>query len=215
MLKGTLKKVAHKNLVFQPIQRYFKIIDGVGDSSYICYWKSKGLSDEKINSITTSLHKISVKFNGGCLKQDRPTFLHGGIVNVYTVYEPTNNDNVSSYPTLENCLFGAVKLTKNADTDKYWYFNYGIGFDRHGYFSHPSGGTGGNVIILGVDMSSSTKIYNKKKDILILGKGPTRGLGHTLSAEKIQSINFTEKKKKNCLSLHYNKENSYLFVNGT
>ena len=29
------------------------------------------------------------------------------------------------------------------------------------------------------------------------------------------SINFTEKNKKVCLSLHYNKENSYLFVNGT
>ena len=97
------------------------------------------------------------------MKRDRPTLLHGGIVNVYTVYVPTNNFNVSSYQTLENCLFGAVKLTKNADTDKYWYFNYGIGFDRHVYFSQPSGGTGGNVIIFGVDMSSSTKIDNKKK----------------------------------------------------
>ena len=41
---------------------------------------------------------------------------------------------------------------------------------------HPSGGTDGNVIIFGVDMSSSTKIDDKKKDILILGKGPTQGL---------------------------------------
>ena len=64
-------------------------------------------------------------------------------------------------------------------------------------------------------MSSSTKIDNRKKDILILGKGPTQGLEHTLSAEKMYSINFTEKNKKVCLSLHYNKENSYLFVNGT
>ena len=64
-------------------------------------------------------------------------------------------------------------------------------------------------------MSSSTKIDNRKKDILILGKGPTQGLEHTLSAEKMYSINFTENIKKFCLSLHYNKENSYLFVNGT
>ena len=64
-------------------------------------------------------------------------------------------------------------------------------------------------------MSSSTKIDNKKKDILILGKGQTQGLEHTLSAEKMYSINFTENIKKFCLSLHYNKENSYLFVNGT
>ena len=64
-------------------------------------------------------------------------------------------------------------------------------------------------------MSSLTKIDNRKNDIVILGKGPTQGLEHTLSAEKMYSINFTEKNKKFCLSLHYNKENSYLFVNGT
>ena len=44
-------------------------------------------------------------------------------------------------------------------------------------------------------MSSSRKIDNRKEDILILGKGPTQGLEHTLSAEKMYSINFTEKKK--------------------
>ena len=64
-------------------------------------------------------------------------------------------------------------------------------------------------------MSSSAHIDNKKKDILVLGKGPTQGLEHTLTAEKMYSINFTEKNKKFCLSLHYNGENSYLFVNGT
>ena len=64
-------------------------------------------------------------------------------------------------------------------------------------------------------MSSSKKIDNRKKDILILGKGPTQGLEHTRSAEKMYSINFTERNKNFCLSLHYNKENSYLFVNGT
>ena len=137
------------------------------------------------------------------------------MVNIYTVYEITDNFDDSNYPTLENCLFGSVKLTKNSDIDKYRYSGYGIGFDRKGFFSHPSGGTGRNVIIFGVDMSSSTKIDNRKKDILILGKGPTQGLEHTLSAEKMYSINFTEKNKKFCLSLHYNKANSYLFVNGT
>ena len=51
-----------------------------------------------------------------------------------------------------------------------------------------------NEIIFGVDMSSSTKIHNRKKDILILGKGPTQGLEHTVTAEKMFSINFTKKK---------------------
>ena len=64
-------------------------------------------------------------------------------------------------------------------------------------------------------MSSTTKIDNKKKDILTLVKGPTQELEHTLSAEKIYSINFTEHNKKFCLSLYYNGANSYLFVNGT
>ena len=64
-------------------------------------------------------------------------------------------------------------------------------------------------------MSSSALIDNKEKDILVLGKGPTQGLEHTLTAEKIYSINFTLTKKKFRLSLHYNQENSYLFVNGT
>ena len=64
-------------------------------------------------------------------------------------------------------------------------------------------------------MSSSAHVDNKKKDILILGKGPTQGLEHTLTAEKMYSINFTVTKKKFCLSLHYNGANSYLFVNGT
>ena len=64
-------------------------------------------------------------------------------------------------------------------------------------------------------MSSSAHIDNKKKDILVLGIGPTQGLEHTLTAEKMCSINFTVTKSKFCLSLHYNRENSYLFVNGT
>ena len=58
-------------------------------------------------------------------------------------------------------------------------------------------------------------VDNKKKDILALGKGPTQGLEHTLTAEEIYSINFTMTRKKFCLSLHYNGGNSYLFVNGT
>ena len=60
-------------------------------------------------------------------------------------------------------------------------------------------------------MISSTKIDNRKKDILIISKGYAQGLEHTLSAEKMYSINFN----KFCLSLHYNGANSYLFVNGT
>ena len=80
---------------------------------------------------------------------------------------------MSSYRTLGNCLFGAVKLTKHIDVDLYKYSAYGIGFDRKGFYSIGNE-IGKNAIIFGVDMSSSTKIDNRKKDILILGKGPNK-----------------------------------------
>ena len=64
-------------------------------------------------------------------------------------------------------------------------------------------------------MNSSIHVDNKGKDILILGIGLTQGLGeHSLTAEKMYSINFTNINEKFCLSLHYNGANSYLFVNG-
>ena len=63
-------------------------------------------------------------------------------------------------------------------------------------------------------MTYSAYIDNKKKDIIVLGKGPTQGLEHTLTSEKMYSINFTLTKKKFCLSLYYNGANSYLVVNG-
>ena len=88
------------------------------------------------------------------------------IVNIYLVYEIVGGySGDSNYPTLQIVLFGAVKLTKNADIDEYWYSDYGIGFDRRSGFSFSDGRFGQNVIIFKVD--------NRKKDILILGKGLT------------------------------------------
>ena len=56
-------------------------------------------------------------------------------------------------------------------------------------------------------MSSTAKIDNIKKDILILGESPTQGLEHALNAENMYSINFTKENTKCCLSLHYNGAN--------
>ena len=108
------------------------------------------MSDERLDSITASKYKISpelsfygtkakVEFNGSCLKQDKVTYIHGTIVNIYIVYEISKNYNISSYPTLDNSLFGAVSLTKNADIDQYKCSGYGIGFDRHGEFRFGNG----------------------------------------------------------------------------
>ena len=87
-------------------------------------------------------------------------------------------------------MFGNVKTTKNADPDKYSYSGSGIGFDSSSLFSIPNFDWGKNVIIFGVDMSSSVHIDNKNKNILIFGKGPIQGLDNTtLTAEAEYSIN--------------------------
>ena len=99
-------------------------------------------------------------------------------------------------------------MTKNADINQYKYSGYGIGFDRYGEFSFGSKGLGRNAIIFGVDLSSSA-------NILVLGKDFIQRInGTTIYAEKMYSINFTENNKKFVLSSHYNRGNSYLFVNG-
>ena len=195
----------------------------IANTLYFSSWKSKGLSAETIkppstsdNSLTPAVSyygtKTRVKFTGSCLKQPKISYTHGKVVNIYIVYELGASSSHVNDPTLKNCLFGAVTLTKNTDIDKYRYSGYGIGFDRRSSFSFPGGGFAQNILIFGADMTSSSHINNKKKDILVLGKGPTQGLEHTLTAEKICSINFTVTKKKFCLSLHYNGANSYLFV---
>ena len=83
-------------LVFQPVQIYLKVI---AKTKYISEWKSKGLYDESIKPPSTSDNslspligylgnKIRLKFNGGCLKQqNKLTYTHGTIINIYTVFE--------------------------------------------------------------------------------------------------------------------------------
>ena len=153
------------------MKKYLKRIAGVNSGNYIYYnyinfWKSKGFSNEAINSNTASNHSITpelsfygtktrVEFNGSCLKQNKVTYNHGAIVNTYIVYEIIKNYNINSYPTLESYLFGAINLNKHFDIDQYKCFGYGIGFDRTGEFSFGSRRFGRNAIILGVD-----KIFN-------------------------------------------------------
>ena len=78
--------------------------------------------------------------------------------------------SISNYPTLEKFLFGAVSLTKHIDIVEYKYSGYSIVFDRKGTFSI-SNGIGRNVIIFGVDMSSSTHVDNKNN---LWGRSYTR-----------------------------------------
>ena len=120
-------------------------------------------------------------------------------MNIYIVYEINLWPfTVSEDFILGNSLFGDIKLTPNTDPNKHKYSGYGIGFDASGSSLLSNGsGFGKNVIIFVTDMSSSVHICNKKKNILILGKGQTQRLDNaTVTAEKEYSIKFTEQNKK-------------------
>ena len=112
------------------MNKYFKMI---ANTKYISSWKSQGLWAETIKPTTASDNSLNpqlsyygaktrVWFDGNCLKQDEVTFNHGKVVNIYMVYEIIKVADLSgnnNRPTIENTLFGAVTLAKNADFDKY------------------------------------------------------------------------------------------------
>ena len=112
---------------------------------------------------------------------------------------------------------GAFKIenTTNSDADKRQYSGYGIGFDLTGSFTHPDSGNGKNIIIFGADLSKSIHATNKIQSVLVLSHGLIQKINDiTIYAEKMYSPNFTVDNKIFCLSLHYNGDNRYLFVNG-
>ena len=148
--------------------------------------------------------RIKLEFKRSCLKQDKAPFTPNNVVNLYIVYElNTWSQDLNAEFTLKDCLFGAVKLTKNANANKDSYSRYGIGFDSRSLFSIPNLDSGKNAIIFDrVDMSSSVHANNKNKDILILGKGGTKRLDNTsLTAEAEYSTNFSRSENFFCLSL--------------
>ena len=137
------------------------------------------------------------------------------IVKFYTVYDlaawprnPTNNFK------FKNCLFEATNIVNNSEKEKYVYSGHGITFNSTDWWSFGNDTTR-NVIIFGVDNSLSSHVDNWINNFLVLGLGPTFGINGSFSSpEKEISINFTKANTKFCLSLHYNADNSYLFVNG-
>ena len=150
--------------------------------------------------------------------------LNKNVVNIYIVYKlnPLASTRDKSF-TIQNALFGAMQITKNAtDNDKNNYKGYGICFDERSEFGHTitEGGCAHttyarNVLILGADMSFSVHATNKANHIYLMGTGLTQGINDTMIyAEKNFYRNFTDFGKKFVLSLHYNGDNSYLFVNG-
>ena len=115
---------------------------------------------------------------------------------------------------LKHCLFGATRIGKNSDKYKWVYTGYGITFDGRGSWSC-SNDFAKNVVIFGVDNSSSSHADNCKNNVLVLGEGSTYNItgSFDIPEEKFCS-NFTKEETKCCLILYYNGDNSHLFVNG-
>ena len=145
---------------------------------------------------------------------------NNNVINIYCVYklDPLASTRDKSY-TIQNALFWAMQITKDAtDYDKNNYKGYGICFDERSEFGHTitEGGfahttDARNVLIFGADMSFSVLATNRANHIYLMGTGLMQGINDTtIYAEKNFYRNFTDF----VLSLHYNGDDSYLFVNG-
>ena len=208
-----------KAFSFKYISSKIKLWESTGVNNY-----SKDLDMDAVSIGTTDLPslvdngRMSVRLEGVYFKQMRLLCPNNdNIVNIYIVYliDPISNFRNTDY-TVQNALFGGVKITKNAtDTSKHKYERYGICFDEGGTFSKSGINNGRNVLIFGVHENSSVHANNKANNIYVMGDLFVQGINDTtLYAEKIYSQNFTAANKKFVLSLHYNGDDSYLFVNG-
>ena len=168
--------------------------------------------------------RMHVYLSGNYFKQDRTRIPNNSnAINIYCVYklDPIASIRDTTF-TIQNALFGAMQITKNADTSKYDYKGYGICFDESSKFCHTITEAGfshttdtRSVLIFGADMSFSVHKTNRANNIYLMGTGLTQGIHDTtLYAEKNFYRNFTDPGKKFILSLHYNGDDSYLFVNG-
>ena len=149
---------------------------------------------------------------------------NGNVINIYCVYklDPIASSRDTSF-NIQDALFAAMQITKNAtDNSKDNYKVCGICFDEESQFGHTmtEGGrthitNGRNVLIFGADMSFSIHPTNRANHIYVMGDGLTQSIHDTtLYVEKKNFRNFTEPDVKFVLSLHYNSDDTYLFVNG-
>ena len=203
-----------------------------GIFNYSDYYSMKGIENTKREMpILKNDERLYVYLQGNHFQQNNVLTLNNDhvlnkiVVNIYIVYklDPLASTRDKSF-TIQNALFGTMQITKNAtDNDKKSnYKGYGICFDERSQFGHTitEGGhahitDARNVLIFGADMSFSVHATNSANHIYLMGTGLTQGINDTtIYAEKNFYRNFTDFGKKILLSLHYNGDNSYLFVNG-
>ena len=169
--------------------------------------------------------RMHVHLNGNHFQQNKVIIRNNNnAINIYCVYklDPLASTRDKSF-TIQNALFGAMQITKNAtDNDKNNHKGYGICFDERSDFGHTitEGGNAHttdarNVLIFGGYMSFSVHATNRASHIYLMGTGLTQGINDTtIYAEKNFYRNSTDPGHKFILSLHYDSDNSYLFVNG-
>ena len=169
--------------------------------------------------------RMHVHLSGNHFQQNKVIIPNNGnVINIYCVYklDPIASSRDTSF-TIQDALFGAMQITKNAtDNSKNNCKGYGICFNEGSHFGHTmiEGGrtyttNGRNVLIFGADMSFSVHATNRANHIYVMGDGLTQRIHDTkLYVEMKYYRNFTEPNVKFVLSLHYNGNNSYLFVNG-
>ena len=196
----------------------------------ISTWKSTGifnyLGNSNINVVGDSKcvlpelkndERMHVSLSGNHFQQNKVIIPNNNnVINIYCVYkiDATASTRDDTF-TVQNALFGAMEITKNADTSKYKYKGYGVCFDEGGMFSMGNINNGRNVLIFGVEESSLVHSNNTANNIYVMGDGIVQGINDTkLYVEKTYSQNFTQPSKTFVLSLHYNGDDSYLFVNG-
>ena len=178
-------------------------------------WISNANSSSVLPKLFSQNNRLDVTFSGNLLKQDKIAHCHAAVVNIGIVYKLQKRIVSSPDFTVENALFGAVKIIKDVNTSHYKYSGYGRCFDAHSSFSFGNSLKAKNVIIFGCDMSFSYYVNNRLNNVYVLGKDFIQGInGTTLYAEKMYKTDFTEQNRNFVLSLHYNGDDSYLFVNG-
>ena len=126
--------------------------------------------DNSSNNTPTLLNqnnRLGVTFSGNYMKQNKLGYAQGTVINIYIVYELKNRRVNSPDFTVQNCLFGAVKITKNTGTSNYKYSGYGICFDGESDFSFVNITNGKNIILFGGDMSFSSHSTNKTQNIYV------------------------------------------------
>ena len=234
----------NRGFFFYKDQSYLKYECKIGSFGFglnsrdITEWKSTGIynhsSDSNMNAVANAKStlpnfkndgRMHVDLSGNHFQQNVAGIPNNdNAINIYCVYklDPIASTRDTSF-TILDALFGAMQITKNAtDNSKNNYKGYGICFDEGSQFGHTmiEGGrthitNGRNVLIFGADMSLSIHATNRANHIYVMGDGLTQGIHDTtLYVEKKYFRNFTEPNVKFVLSLHYNGDDSYLFVNG-